>query len=230
MNTEYSKSYGGVREALCQEVISKSFIFMVIALGITAFASVTVSPMVAFRMMSGPGFILLFIAEIAIVLISNNAIKKNNPVLAGVLFAIYAYLTGVTFSVLFVAYTSASIASAFIVTAVTFAIMAVYGMLTKSDLSKMGNILMMGLIGIILSGFINLILFRSTLFDTLISAVGVLIFVGLTAYDAQKIKQMVAYSNDENVLSLSLMGAFQLYLDFINMFLRILSLMGKNRD
>lgn len=217
-----------VKAVLCEEVVAKAFLFMVAALLITAYAAFTTSPKVAVRMLTGYNFYILLGAELAIVLISNWAISKNNAILAGVLYAVYSYLTGVTFSVLFRIFTTSSIASVFILTAVMFGIMAVYGLVTKADLTSVGNICLMGLIGIILAGVVNLFI-RNSLFDTIVSAVGVVIFVGLTAYDTQKIKKMVAYSNDGNVLTLALLGAFELYLDFVNLFLKLLSLFGKKR-
>lgn len=213
-----------------QEVVAKSFLFMVVALIITAVASLTTSPLIAYRMLMGNGFFILLIAELAIVMVSNWAVSKNNAILAGVLFAVYSYLTGVTCSILFVAYTTASITVIFLVTAAIFAIMAIFGLVTKKDLSSAGSILMMGLLGIIIVSFVNLFLLKSSMLDTIICGIGVLIFVGLTAYDTQKIKRLVAVSNDGNVLTLALMGAFELYLDFINLFLKLLRLFGKRRN
>lgn len=217
-----------VKSVLCEEVVAKSFLFMVAALLITAYAAFTTSPKVAVRMLTGYNFYILLGAELLIVLVSNWAIKKNNAILAGVLFAVYSYLTGVTFSVLLRIFTVSSLASVFVLTAVLFGIMAVYGIATKRDLTTVGNLCLMGLIGIILAGLVNMFL-RNSVFDTVISIVGVLIFVGLTAYDTQKIKKMVTYSNDGNVLTLALFGAFELYLDFINLFLKLLNLLGKRK-
>ena len=214
---------------LGEEVISKSFLFMLAALLITAFATFTVSPYVAIRIMSGPSFLLLIVAEIAIVLVSNWALSKNNPILAAVLFTIYAYLTGVTLSVLFLIYTTASLFAIFLVTAGIFGVMAVYGLVTKRDLSSAGNLMLMGLLGVIIMSFVNIFILKSNMLDTIISIVTVLIFVGLTAYDTQKIKEKVAISNDRNVLSLALYGAFELYLDFINLFIKLVQLFGKRR-
>lgn len=213
-----------------QEVVAKSFLFMVVALIITAVASFTTSPLIAYRMLTGNGFFILLIAELAIVMVSNWAVSKNNAILAGILFAAYSYLTGVTCSILFVAYTTASVTIIFLVTAAIFAIMAIFGLVTKKDLSSAGSILMMGLLGIVIVSFVNLFLLKSSMLDTIICGIGVLVFVGLTAYDTQKIKRLVAVSNDGNVLTLALMGAFELYLDFINLFLKLLRLFGKKRN
>ncbi len=212
-----------------QEVVAKSFLFMVVALVITAGAALTTSPMVAIRMLSGSNFFILLCAELGIVAVSNWAISRNNAILAGILFAVYSYLTGITCSILFVAYTGSSMAAIFFITAGLFGVMAVFGLVTKKDLTSAGSLLMMGLIGIIIVGFVNLFLLRNSMLDTVICAIGVLVFVGLTAYDAQKIKQMAAASNDSNVLSLALLGAFELYLDFINLFLKLIRLFGKRK-
>lgn len=214
---------------LCEEVIFKSFLFMVGALLITACAALTISPYIAFRLLSGVNFYILIAAELGIVLVSNWALRKNNAILAGILFTAYSYLTGVTLSIIFLVYTTASIVTIFVTTAAVFGIMAVYGLVTKRDLSSIGNLCLMGLLGIILVSVVNLLILKNTMLDTVISAVGVLIFVGLTAYDTQKIKKNVAASNSQNVTSLALYGAFELYLDFINLFLKLLRLFGKRK-
>jgi hypothetical protein len=251
-NYQYDNSYGGqdfmdmnsgfeaddrqmmygiqnLKSIVVEEVVAKSFLFMVVALLITAGAALTTSPMVAIRMLSGYNFFLLLMAELAIVAVSNWAVAKNNAILAGVLFAVYSYLTGVTCSVLFLAYTGTSIASIFLITAALFGVMAVFGLVTKKDLTSAGNLLMMGLLGIVIAGFVNLFILKSSMFDTVLCAVGILVFVGLTAYDAQKIKRLAAASSSDNVLSLAMFGAFQLYLDFINLFLKLLRLFGKRK-
>lgn len=225
-NTQQHQS---LKAILCEEVVLKSFLFMVGALLITACAALTISPYAALRLLSGGSFYAILVAEVAIVIASNFALRKNNAILAGVLFTAYSYLTGVTLSIIFMVYTTASIITIFLTTAAIFAIMAVYGLVTKTDLSSVGNILLMGLIGIIIISFVNIFLLHSTMLDTAISAIGVLIFVGLTAYDTQKIKRMVTVSNSQNVNSLALFGAFELYLDFINLFLKLLSLLGKKK-
>ena len=225
----YQAAKLSLRETLAQEVVAKSFMFMLIALLISTVAALTTSPFMVLNLMNGGGFLLLVVAELVIVFVSNRAIRKNNPVLAGVLFAIYSYINGVTLSVIFLAYSGTTIISAFAVTALTFGIMAVYGLVAKKDLTKIGNMLLMALIGILISSFVNIIIFRSSMFDTVIDAVVILVFIGITAYDTQRIKKSIAISNDNNVLCLSLNGAFQLYLDFINIFLRVLSILGRRK-
>lgn len=234
-NTSYDTDAAAPQQAqnlkalLCQEVILKSFLFMVGALLVTACSALTISPYIAFRLLSGYNFYLLLAVELGIVFASNWALRKNNAVLAGVLFIAYSYVTGVTLSLIFMIYTTASIVAIFVTTAAVFGIMAVYGLVTKKDLSSIGSLCFMGLLGIIVVGLVNIFILKSTMLDTAISAIGVLIFVGLTAYDTQRIKKNVAVSNSQNVTSLALYGAFSLYLDFINLFLKLLSLFGKRK-
>ncbi|MCR4750263.1 MAG: Bax inhibitor-1/YccA family protein [Lachnospiraceae bacterium] len=219
----------GLKTLITQKVVAKSFMFMVVALIITAIASMITSPATAIKMMSGGSFFILLIVEIAIVLISNSAIKKNNAILAGALYTAYSFITGMTFSVLIYAYTGSSLAATFFVTAGMFGIMAIIGLTTDRDLTGIGSICLMGLVGIILAGIVNIFILRNSMFDLILSIIGVVIFVGLTAYDTQKIKQMSLYSTAMTENSLALFGAFQLYLDFINLFLRLLRIMGRRR-
>ena len=219
----------GIGAAIYEDVISKAFLFMVVALLITAFAAYTATGPMLPWLVQGNHLFLVFGAEVAIVLISNFAIRKNNAILLGILFTAYSYLTGATLGIILLLYTASSVASVFVITAVLFAIMAVYGTVTKKDLSSIGSICLMGLIGIILVGLVNIFFLRSDMVDMAIAAVGVLIFVGLTAYDTQKIKQSVMYADSSNVLTLALAGAFELYLDFINLFLKLLRLLGKRK-
>ena len=212
-----------------QKVVTKSFLFMFAALLITAFAALTTSFETAVTMLTGGGFYVLLIAEIAIVLISNSVLKKGNVVLGGILYTIYSYLTGMTLSVIFWVYTASSILSVFIITAVMFGTCAIFGMVTKKDLTKIGSLCLMGLWGIIISGVVNMVFFGSLGLDFVISVIGVVIFVGLTAYDMQNIKKMCKYSTIENETALAMMGAFEIYLDFINLFLKFLRLMGKRK-
>lgn len=223
------KTVKDFKALLCEEVIAKSFLFMVIGLLITAVTSLTITPDRAYTLLSGYNFLLVVFAELAIVFISNWAIRKNHAVIAGILYTVYAYLTGVTLSIIFMAYTMTSIASVFFITAGMFLVMAVYGLITKTDLTRLGNLFLMALIGLIIASVVNLFILHSGMFDLIVSGIGVIIFVGLVAYDTQKIKNRVAFSNDGNVLCLALFGAFELYLDFINIFLKLLRLFGKRK-
>lgn len=211
------------------DVVAKAFLFMFAALLITAFAAFTTDISTVISIVNSGLFYVIIIAEIAVVLISNHAIRKNNAILAGVMYVIYSYLTGMLMSVIFLAYTMTSIATVFLVTALIFAVMAVYGMITKKDLSSLGSLCFMGLMGIIIAGLVNMFLQNSVL-DTVICCIGVLIFVGLTAYDVQKIKARAEVATNETTTTLALFGGFELYLDFVNLFLKLLSLFGRSRD
>lgn len=218
-----------LKETLTQEVVSKSFLFMFIALMISALGAYIMKPEVALMLLQGKSYFLVFILQLALVGGCTKALSSNSAVIGGILFAAYSFLTGAIFSFIVLIYTASSIVSAFIITAAIFAIMAIVGLVTKIDLTKFGSLAMMALLGTLVAVFVNRILFRSGIVELVLSVVQVLIFVGLTAYDAQKIKKSVAISNDNNVLSLALMGALQLYLDFINIFLRILRIFGRRR-
>ena len=158
-------------------------------------------------------------------------LKKINFSFAFFLFSIYSAITGVTFSFLLMAYTPASVLSTFIVTCGMFGAMAVYGYFTRADLSSMGHFLIMGVVGLIVGGIVNLFM-HSSAFEYLLSVAGVIIFTLLTAYDVQKIKKIataVGYGAQVSANKMALFGAFQLYLDFILLFQYLLKLMGKEK-
>ena len=225
----YTNSYQQANTALAQKVIRNSFLFMIVALLITAYGAFSATDTFIYWMASGNNFNIILFSELAIVLISNWAIRKNNAILAGILYVVYSYLTGALFSIILLAYTGSSIVSIFLITASLFAVMAVYGTVTKADLSSVGSICLMGLIGIIITSLVNMFLLHNSTVDTVICGIGVLIFVLLTAYDTQKIKRNAKYATNENALTLALCGAFELYLDFINIFLKLLRLFGKRK-
>lgn len=172
----------------------------------------------------------LIIGELGLVIGLSAAINRLSAMTATALFFVYAAFNGATFSVIFIAYTMESITSAFLVTAGTFGVMSFYGYVTKRDLTSWGNLLFMGLIGLIIASVVNMFV-ASTFLYKMITYAGVLIFVGLTAYDTQKIKQMGAHmqAGTEIERKGAIMGALRLYLDFINLFLMILRLMGRRR-
>jgi FtsH-binding integral membrane protein len=174
---------------------------------------------------------IIFIAQIVLVVVLSSRVMKMSVLAGTICFAAYAALTGLTMSVIFIAYTASSIASTFFITAGTFAGMSVYAVTTKRDLSGIRTYLMMGLIGLIVASIINIFL-KSGAFNWLISIVGVLVFVGLTAYDTQKIRswsQQAGASEESVFVRLSILGALSLYLDFINLFLYLLRIFGKRR-
>lgn len=174
--------------------------------------------------------IVLIIAQIGLVFWLASRVMQMSASQATGVFMLYAGLTGITFSAIFVVYTSASITSTFLVTAGTFGAMSLYGYTTRKDLTSWGSFLFMGLIGIIIASLVNIFL-QNSMMSTVITYAGVLIFVGLTAYDTQKIKEMNIIGNEgtEEDTKEAIRGALTLYLDFINLFLMLLRLMGDRR-
>jgi len=176
--------------------------------------------------------IVLFIIQIALVVNLSANINKMSKNSAIASFMFYALVTGISFSTLFLAYTKSSIFMTFFITSVMFLIMAVYGFVTKKDLTKFGNIAMMALIGLMVSSLINFFL-RSSLIYYIESFIGVILFSGLIAYDSQKIKEMATLDgiiSEEKATKISILGALNLYLDFINLFLYLLRFFGNSRD
>ncbi|MDO4512252.1 MAG: Bax inhibitor-1/YccA family protein [Bacteroidales bacterium] len=173
-------------------------------------------------------FFGLVIAQFGLVIWLSAGINKMSGTTASILFYLYSAITGVTLTPIFFAYTGAAIVKTFFITAGTFGAMAVYGYVTKKDLTKMGSLLFMGLIGLIIVSLVNIFL-ASPAISWAISAAGVLIFIGLTAWDTQKIKQMAMETDERNVGKLAAIGALTLYLDFINLFLHLLRIFG-SRD
>ena len=174
----------------------------------------------------------MFIAELALVWTVSARINRLSLTTATLLFILYSALNGATLSLILFVYTTRSIASVFFITAGTFAVMAAIGYFTKADLSSLGKILMMALIGLIIATVVNAFLLKSGGFSLILSYVGVLIFVGLTAYDTQKIKQMLIMADDvnEETQKIALLGSLSLYLDFINLFLYLLRIFGNSRE
>lgn len=185
---------------------------------------------------SGIGFIVLAVLEIAVVIWLTATIRKLSFGVALIGFLFYSVINGLTLSSIFVVYKINSIASAFLASAVTFTVMSLYGLKTKSNLSSAGKYLMMGLMGIILASVIQFVITLITgaplaMMDLLISIATVVIFTGLTAYDSQKILVTAEYANSsDEYKKVALLGALELYLDFINIFLALLKLFGKRRD
>jgi hypothetical protein len=192
---------------------------------------VSTQPQLMRSLFHGPTLIVLFIVEIALVVVVSRAINRIGSGAATALFMLYAALNGLTLSAIFLVYANASLASAFIVTAGTFGACSVYGFVTKRVLTAMGSFLFMALIGLIIASVVNMF-FASSMLYWLVTYAGVLIFVGLTAYDTQKLKMIAIQTENspEMAARLSVVGALSLYLDFINLFLFILRLMGNRRS
>lgn len=177
-------------------------------------------------------FLFLILIELGLVIAISWGINKMSSVAAATCFVIYSIINGLTLSVILFAYTQASVALTFMVTAGTFGGMSLYGYLTKRDLTSWGNILLMGLFGIIIASLVNFFM-RSNAMTWIITYMGIAIFMGLTAYDSQKIKnmsmQLEGSSDRESIRKLALLGALTLYLDFINLFLFLLRIFGNRR-
>ena len=171
----------------------------------------------------------LLIAEFAMVLAFSKVVERLSTGAAAAFFFAYAVLNGVTLSIIFMVYTASSIASTFFVTAGTFGAISAYGYATKRDLSGVGNFALMGLIGLIIASVVNIFL-NSPMIYWLTTFIGVIVFTALTAYDTQKLKQFAASSSSPDQQSkVALQGALMLYLDFINLFLYLLRVLGRRR-
>lgn len=222
----------GALSAAFPALMRKVYVWMALALAITGICAygVATSPSLLAMVFGGPTLWVLIAAELGLVWYTTARIDRLSLATATTLFVVYSALNGVTLSSIFLVYSIASIAKVFFITAGTFGAMAAYGYFTKADLSRIGNILFMALIGLVIATLANLF-FKSAMFDLILSYIGVAIFVGLTAWDSQKIKKMLAMQVDmgEGAQKLALMGALSLYLDFINLFLYLLRLFG-NRE
>jgi FtsH-binding integral membrane protein len=216
-----------------QLVFSQVYLLMTLGLVITAVvaAGVSTSPTLL-RLIHSNWWVPLglFVVQIILVVALTAAISRLSTGVAVALFVGYAALLGVTLSSIFVVYTDASIATAFLVTGGTFGVMSVFGFVTKRDLTRLGSLLIMLLIGFVLGSLLNIFLRSSALYWILTYA-GIAIFVSLIAYDTQKIKKMTAsgLASGRQRGSLVVMGALALYLDFINLFLLLLRIFGRSR-
>jgi uncharacterized protein len=220
------------RTAVVQsEFVRRVYNWMALGLATTAITSlVTVNSPAMMKFLFGTPMVLfaLIVAELGIVIALSAAINRMSSATALLMFFAYSFLNGLTLAAIFMVYTRTSIANTFFVTAGTFGVMSVYGYTTKKDLTSWGSFLTMGLIGIIIASLVN-IFFASTQIYWLITYVGVIIFVGLTAYDAQQIKAMAmgGFDGEEMERKGAVIGALRLYLDFINLFLLLLRIFGR---
>lgn len=207
---------------------SKTFFWMFIGLLITFVTGyyISLNENMLYNICTGGMHFLLFIVEIIIVIVLTRRLHKMSDMTAKILFCLYSFVTGLTFSVLFYAYSMQSIMYVFAVTGLLFLVFAFLGKTINIDLSKLGSIFMMILIGLLIVSIINIFI-GSTMLELVLSWVFVILFLGITAYDIQRSKQlMVIYGEEKG----SIMTALQLYLDFINIFIELLKLFGKSRD
>lgn len=210
-------------------LMRKVYLWMTLALvitGFTAYAVATRNALTELVWSNSSVMWILLIAELALVIGISAAINKLSLTVATLLFVLYSVVNGAVLSSIFFVYTEGSIATAFFVAAATFGAMSLYGYFTKADLSSWGKILIMALIGLIIATIVAIFVPG---INAIVSYVGVLIFVGLTAYDTQKIKQMCLQAPDagENMQKYALLGALSLYLDFVNLFLYLLRIFGR---
>ncbi len=212
---------------IMKRVYLKMFLAMIVT-AVTSYVCMNV-PAVFLTLMSNSGLYFgLLIAEVVLVFVLAGALNKLSSPVASLIFYVYSILNGVVLSAILAAYTASSVFSTFVITAAVFGTMTVYGYVTKSDLSRVGTFLFMALIGLLICTIVNIFMKSSTM-EWIISFAGVVIFIGLTAWDTQKIKQMAAMTDGSQAGKLATIGALSLYLDFVNLFLYLLRFFG-NRE
>lgn len=223
-------------EIQVNEFIRSVYNWMFIGLGLTGLVSLYVSgseTILSLIFSNSIIFFALIIAELALVFSISGMVNRMSAGTATTLFVIYSALNGVTLSFIFLAYTRSSIVSTFFICSATFLACSIYGWTTKKDLTSWGGFLMMGLIGIIIASLVNMFI-RSSAVSMMVSYIGVIVFVGLTAYDTQKLKNMAltqpAGLDGAVIRKGAILGALSLYLDFINLFLMLLRIFGQARD
>lgn len=212
-----------------QKYFSKVFIWMFVGLAVTFLTGqiVATSPSMTTAIL-GNGYWLIVICELITVIVLSARIHKMSPTGAKMAFMFYSFLTGLTFSSIFIFYEITSIIYVFIITAVVLLVFGLLGYFTKLDLSKFGTFLLMALLAIIIAALVNIFFIKSGTFDLGLNIAGILIFMGLIAFDVQTIKRLYyQYPNNDNI---AILGALELYLDFINIFLRLLQLFGKSNE
>lgn len=222
------------RSAAFPALMRKVYLWMTMALVITGLCAwgVATSPtMMRIVYGNSASIWVLFIAELGLVFYTTARIDKLSLSTATTLFIIYSALNGVTLSAIFMVYATVTIAKVFFITAATFGATALYGYMTKTDLTKFGNLFLMALFGLIIATLVNLFL-HSAMLDLALSYIGVVLFVGLTAWDSQQIKRALALQPglDEGSQKVALLGALSLYLDFINLFLYLLRIFGRSNN
>ena len=226
MENLYDSSYKSTTgTSVLSMVMRKVYGRMFLALVVTALTSLYVASSPAILSVVLGNRAVFLIAELAVVFVVSGMLNKLSTTTATLLFYLYAVLNGVVFSSIFVVYDLGSIAYTFFITAGVFGAMSVYGMVTKNDMTKFGSYCIMGLFGLIIASVVNIFVASSTL-DWIISLFGVALFIGLTAWDTQKIKNAAYVTDPSQTGKLATIGALSLYLDFINLFLYLLRIFG----
>lgn len=210
-------------------VFKKVYMWMFIGLLVTFITGyyVSINENIVYKIYSTSLYWVLAIIELVLVIVLSARVGKMNITTSRIMFLIYSFVTGLTFSSIFIVYELSSIIYIFFIAALLFLVFSAIGYFTKLDLTKMGTFLLMALIGILICSVVNIFV-GNGLFEIIISSISILVFLGFTAYDVNKIKLLENYYPDEN--SLAIAGALELYLDFINIFIDLLRLFGNNRD
>lgn len=208
------------------KVFGKVFMWMFIGLLITFLTGYVVSSNdnMLYNIFSGGTYFILIIIELVLVIYLSARIHKMQVTTARIVFILYSFVSGLTFGSIFIVFKMSSIMLIFLITAILFGIFALIGRFTKLDLTKVGTILLMMLLGIVICTFVNVFLKNDTL-DLFVSYISIIVFLGFTAYDMQKIKMLSYEFNDED--KIAIIGALELYLDFINIFIDLLRIFGK---
>lgn len=210
------------------KVYSKIYLWLFVGLLVTFLTGAyTANNTDAMAVIFTKGYYWIFVlVELGLAIFLSIRIHKMKPTTAKISYLLYTFISGLTFASLFIVYKLESILLVFAITAILFLLFAIIGHFTKMDLSKLGTYLFMMLIGVILCTIVNVFLRNST-FDIIISAISIIVFLGFIAYDIQKIKRLNGYLSEDNI---AVIGAFELYLDFINIFIDLLRLIGKADD
>lgn len=227
MNQEMNQYYAD-REVVVRKTMVGVYGWMTLALIISAISGIYLASnyQLLYTLVSSSLYWVFAIAEIVVVIALSAKATKMSPLAAKVWFIVYALLNGITFGVIFAAYDIGTVGYAFLVTAIVFAVMTIYGYVTKTDLSSIGNLFVMALFGLIIATVLNFFI-QSDGWTLALMYIGVVIFIGLIGYDTQKIKQL-AYHEGNGVQNASILGALVLYLDFINIFIRLVRIMDRD--
>ena len=211
------------------QLLSKTFLWMFVGLIVTFLTGyiVSINENMLLSIFGGPLFWLIIILEFALVIYFSARVHKMKPITAKICFLLYSFVSGLTFSSVFVGFEISCVMYVFLIAAVVFAIFGAIGYFVNVDLNRISTFLIMGLLAIIICSFVNLFLANTT-FDLIVSIIALIIFFGFTAYDIQKVKILSNAGMNNDVVAIN--GAFELYLDFINIFLHLLSIIGNSRD
>lgn len=229
---EYAAPYSNQNlDAKVQNVMAKTFAFMFAVLLVTAVSAYATaqSNLIYQLVQSNVMWYGIIIVEVVTVIAAQAAMKKNNVAMSAIMLLVYSIVNGMTLSIIFLAYELGSIVTMFVLASAVFGVLAIFGLVTKRDLSALGSVGIMALTGVILLSIIN-IFAKSSGLSLALAAVGLAVFIGLTAYDVQKIKALAKQNTNNSTTVLAMFGALMLYLDLINIFLYLLRLFGRSND